>query len=220
MSETVVRGRFITFEGGEGSGKSTQCRLLAEALEAQGVTCRLTREPGGSQGAEEIRSLLVQGEPGRWDVVSETLLLFAARRDHWTRTIQPALECGEWVICDRFADSTMAYQGYARNMDRAKIDFLYDLAIGTARPDLTLILDLPVEEGLRRALSRGDDENRFEKMGAVFHQALRDGFLDIAARFPERCVVVPALGSIGAIQDELRRIVTGRFSAALSRKNG
>lgn len=214
MGASVKRGRFITFEGGEGSGKSTQCRLLAEALTKHGIPCRLSREPGGSPGAEEIRQLLVQGEPGRWDAVSETLLLFAARHDHWLRTIAPALERGEWVICDRFADSTMAYQGYAGKMERAKIDVLYELAIGTLQPDLTLILDIPVEEGLRRALSRGGEENRFEKMEMAFHQALREGFLDIARRFPGRCSVVSARGSIAMIHDRIQRVVSGRFSDA------
>lgn len=218
MDASVKRGRFITLEGGEGSGKSTQCRLLAEALTENGIPCRLSREPGGSPGAEEIRQLLVQGEPGRWDAVSETLLLFAARHDHWLRTIEPALERGEWVICDRFADSTMAYQGYAGKMDRAKIDALYDLAIGTARPDLTLILDIPVEEGLRRAVSRGGEENRFEKMEMTFHQALREGFLDIARRCPERCVVVSALGSVAVIRDRIQRVVSGRFPDVLLRE--
>ncbi len=211
MSERVQRGRFITFEGGEGGGKSTQCRLLAAALAQRGIVCHLTREPGGSAGAEEIRSLLVTGEPGRWDSISETLLLFAARHDHWTKTISPALERGEWVICDRFADSTMAYQGYAQGMDQSVIETLYALAVGETKPDLTLILDLPVEEGLKRALSRQDAENRYEKMGAAFHQALRDGFLDIAAHSPERCVVVSALSSIETIHAQLWQIVENRF---------
>ncbi len=211
MSTIARRGRFITFEGGEGGGKSTQCRLLAAALEQRGIVCRLTREPGGSAGAEEIRSLLVTGDPGRWDSVSETLLLSAARRDHWIKTINPALERGEWVICDRFADSTMAYQGYAHGMDRDAIAMLYALAVGKAEPDLTLILDLPVEEGLKRAFSRGDDENRYERMGVGFHQALRDGFLAIAARFPQRCVVVSALPSIEEIHAVLWETVAERL---------
>jgi dTMP kinase len=194
-----ARGRFVTFEGGEGAGKSTQVRRLADALRAAGVPVRLTREPGGSPGAEEIRALLVSGETGRWDPLTEALLISAARRDHLRRTVLPALEAGEWVLCDRFADSTTAYQGHGHGLGREATEVLYGLVAGEFRPDLTLILDVPVEAGLARAAARaggegrgGAAEDRYERMGRDFHQRLREGFLDIARREPGRCAVVDA----------------------------
>ncbi|NIQ96157.1 MAG: dTMP kinase, partial [Desulfuromonadales bacterium] len=137
-------GLFITLEGGEGGGKSTQARLLAEFLELRGEEVVLTREPGGSPGAEQIRSLLVDGETHRWDATTEALLHFAARRDHLVKTVIPALDRGAWVVCDRFADSTMAYQGYGHGLPKEALAVLYDFAVGTIKPDLTLVLDLPV----------------------------------------------------------------------------
>ena len=204
-------GRFVTFEGGEGGGKSTNLRMLATALEAVGETVIVTREPGGSEGAEQVRRLLVEGATDRWDSVSEALLHYAARRDHVERLISPALDRGDWVVCDRFADSTMAYQGYGHGMGREPIETLHGLAIGGLKPDLTLILDLPVETGLTRAGSRGGDETRYERMADGFHQRLRDGFLDIAAREPDRCVVIDATQEIDAVQQEVRRAVTDRL---------
>lgn len=188
----MTLGRFITFEGGEGAGKSTQLRKLAEALRQRGHDVVTTREPGGSPGAEQIRQLLVSGEPGRWDGMTEALLHFAARRDHLRATVWPALEAGKWVISDRFADSTLAYQGYGHGLPHEQIKELYRLAVGDFAPDLTLILDLPVETGLGRALARGGAEDRYEKMDVGFHQRLRDGFLSIAAEEPGRCTVIPA----------------------------
>ena len=208
-------GRFVTFEGGEGGGKSTNLRMLATALEAAGETVIVTREPGGSEGAEQVRRLLVEGAPDRWDAVSEALLHYAARRDHVERLISPALDRGDWVVCDRFADSTMAYQGYGHGLGRESIETLYGLAIGGLKPDLTLILDLPVETGLTRAGSRGGDETRYERMADGFHQRLRDGFLDIAAREPGRCVVIDATQEIDAVQQEVRRAVTDRLGVGL-----
>jgi len=187
----VAQGRFITFEGGEGAGKSTQVRRLAARLGA-GREVVATREPGGSPGAEAIRALLVQGEADRWSPVTETLLMYAARRDHIERVIAPALERGAWVVCDRFADSTRAYQGAAGGTDPALIRTLETAILGAVRPDLTLVLDLPVAEGLSRAGGRGDAEGRFESKGAAFHERLRQAFLDIAAAEPERCVVIDA----------------------------
>ncbi|HAK61656.1 MAG TPA: dTMP kinase, partial [Alphaproteobacteria bacterium] len=174
-----VRGKFITFEGGEGSGKSTQARLLAEALRQSGVDAQLTREPGGSPGAEQIRKLLTEGDGESWDAMEEALLLFAARRAHLRRTIIPALNSGKWVICDRYMDSTRAYQGGARGLGFEVIERLAVMALGpdSPIPDATLILDLDVSEGLARAASRGGRENRFELLGADFHQKLRDAFL-------------------------------------------
>jgi len=188
----MTAGRFITFEGGEGAGKSTQLRRLAETLRARGHDVATTREPGGSPGAEQIRGLLVSGEPDRWDGMTEALLHFAARRDHLRSTVWPALEAGKWVLCDRFADSTLAYQGYGHGLPHEAIRDLYRVAVGDFKPDLTLILDLPVETGLSRAAGRGGDEDRYERMKGGFHQRLRDGFLAIAAAEPDRCAVVPA----------------------------
>lgn len=205
-------GRLITFEGGEGAGKSTQVALLAEALRSRGVTVVTTREPGGSEGAEAIRALLVSGETGRWDGVTEALLHFAARRDHLLRTVWPALERGEWVICDRFADSTLAYQGFGHGLSAETIGSLYRIAVGRFAPDLTLVLDLPVEDGLKRAGSRGGAEDRYERMGLGFHQRLRQGFLGIAADNPRRCAVIDA----GQAPDIVHHAILATVEARLS----
>ena len=185
----MTRAAFITFEGGEGAGKSTQVERLREAIERSGTPVIATREPGGSPGAEEIRRLLVDGEPDRWDAATEALLHFAARRDHLVRTILPALEAGTWVVSDRFADSTIAYQGYAQGLDRETLGRLYQMTVGDFAPDLTVILDIPVAKGLARAGGRGGPD-RYERMGKGFHERLRAGFLEIAGREPERCVVI------------------------------
>src|SRR5918996_1848434 len=177
----MVRGRFITLEGGEGTGKSTQVHLLATTLSLAGITVHTTREPGGSTGAEHIRELLVRGEVLRWDPMTESLLHFAARRDHLEKTVRPALARGEWVVCDRFADSTMAYQGFGMGLGRQAVESLYRLVVETFAPDLTLILDLPVEEGLRRAAARAGTDTRYERMDASFHERVRGGFQEIAA---------------------------------------
>ena len=210
----MTRGRFITLEGGEGAGKSTQIRLLADAL----IACRrkvvLTREPGGSPGAEEIRGLLVSGETGRWGPVTEALLHTAARRDHLERTVWPALEAGHWVICDRFFDSTMAYQGYGLGLGRELIATLQGAALGDFRPDLTLILDLPVEDGLARAAARRGGEDRYERMDIAFHHRLRDGFLDIAAREPERCAIIDAAHPVETVQAAIMDCVTHRLGVS------
>ena len=209
-------GRFITLEGGEGAGKSTQLALLVQGLRQAGRSVIATREPGGSPGAEEIRQLLVQGEPGRWDAVAEALLHCAARRDHLVRTIRPALERGDWVLCDRFADSTMAYQGYGLELGRGPVETLHRLTVGDFWPDLTIVLDLPVELGLARAAARSDRDNRYEQMKIEFHRRLRDGFLDIARREPRRCVVVDAAQSVEAVQAAIRGQVAARLGISLS----
>jgi dTMP kinase len=188
----VTHGRFITFEGGEGAGKSTQVRILAERLRGAGLEVVATREPGGSPGAEAIRSLLVTGDPDRWSAVSETLLMYAARRDHIERTIRPALERGAWVVSDRFADSTRAYQGAGGGAPQGLVAALETFVLEDARPDLTLVLDLPVDLGLERAGLRGGGEARFEAKGHAFHQRLREAFLRIATAEPNRCVVLDA----------------------------
>lgn len=188
----MSRGRFITFEGGEGTGKSTQIRLLASYLTQSLADIVQTREPGGSPSAEEIRALLVTGAADRWSAMAETLLFYAARVEHWRQVIDPALARGAHVLCDRFADSTMAYQSYAGGLDRKLVEDLHHLAMGNAEPDLTVILDLSVDEGLKRAAQRKDTETRFERKGRAFHERLREGFLDIAKRAPARCVVIDA----------------------------
>lgn len=214
QSATIVRGAFITLEGGEGSGKSTQTRLLCSALAERGIAVVQTREPGGSPEAEAIRTLLVEGATDRWDPMSEALLLFAARREHLRRTIEPALAAGSWVVCDRFGDSTVAYQGYAHGLGAATIAALGDIAIGPVRPDLTLILDLPVEVGLARAKTReAGREDRFERMGAAFHERLRLGFREIAGQNPDRCRVIDATRSIPAIQAAILDAVVSRWPA-------
>ncbi len=192
-------GVFITVEGGEGSGKSTQVKLLCETLRLRGVSVLATREPGGSEGAEAIRGLLVQGTAGRWDAMSETLLLLAARRDHLRRAILPALAKGTWVVCDRFGDSTMAYQGYAHGLGQETVNALAKIAIDGFQPTMTFILDMPVALGLARAQERGAGEDRFERMGEAFHQRLRKGFLDIARHEPNRCHVIDADASVETI---------------------
>jgi dTMP kinase len=208
---TSQRGRFITFEGGEGAGKSTQARRLAEALGRAGIDALLTREPGGSAGAEQIRALLVQGDAARWDAVTETLLHHAARRDHVEKTIRPALAAGRWVVSDRFADSTTAYQGYGHGVALAQIRALHAWAVGDLAPDLTLVLDLPPDAGLGRAGSRADAEDRYERMGADFHARLRDGFLAIARGEPQRCAVIDAGPDVDAVAAAVRATVEARL---------
>jgi dTMP kinase len=201
----MPKGVFITLEGGEGGGKSTQAKLLNDALTARGHSVLLTREPGGSPGAEAIRALLVQGETTRWDGMTEALLNTAARRDHLIKTIQPAIAQGRIVISDRFADSTMAYQGYGHGVDRATLSSLYRAAAGTFLPDLTLILDLPVDMGLARAAERkaNTQENRYENMAVAFHQRLREGFRSIAAAEPGRCRLIDATRAVEAIHADI-----------------
>lgn len=207
----MARGTFITFEGGEGAGKSTQIRRLADRLGALGADVAVTREPGGSPGAEAIRELLVSGDADRWSAVTETLLMFAARRDHLERTVLPALARGAVVLCDRFADSTRAYQGGAGGADPALIAALETAVVGPAWPDLTLILDLPVEQGLARAASRGGGEARFEAKGVEFHHRLRRAYLAIAEAEPGRCVVVDAHGSPEAVAERIWQAVRPRL---------
>ncbi|HEX3809983.1 MAG TPA: dTMP kinase [Rhizomicrobium sp.] len=203
--------RFITFEGGEGTGKSTQAKRLVDELKKRRIPVILTREPGGSKGAEDVRALLVQGEPGRWDPLTELLLVFAARVDHVKNLIRPALDAGKWVICDRFIDSTYAYQGAGRGLDRKQIREIETIAIGDLKPDLTFIMDLPIDVGLRRARSRGliiRSETRFEKFDDAFHGRLRAEFLKIASQNKKRCALISAVGR----EDEIAKILWGKLS--------
>jgi dTMP kinase len=207
-----VTPQFITLEGGEGTGKSTQAKRLAAKLGERGIDAIVTREPGGSAGAEQIRELFVHGEPGRWSALTETLLVFAARVDHVEKTIKPALASGKWVICDRFTDSTYAYQGVARGTDREIIRRVQSAAIGDFKPGLTLVLDLPVSVGLERAKARSGSENRFEQFDAAFHEKLRQAFLDIAKKNGDRCVVIDASGSEEQVADLIWQTAAKRFS--------
>jgi dTMP kinase len=189
------RGRFITFEGGEGAGKSTQCTRLAATLAEHGIAAIVTREPGGSPKGEAIRALLLEGSARHFGPGAEALLFSAARIDHLDRTIRPALAAGQWVICDRFADSTRAYQGALGKVEKRLIDALERVVVGTTRPDLTIILDLPPEEGLARAKRRAGQigaADRFETETLEFHEAVRQAFLDIRAREPVRCALIDA----------------------------
>lgn len=203
----MTRGKFITLEGGEGAGKTTQARLLVDRLRSRGLEVVQTREPGGSPGAEAIRNLVVAGDAERWSARTETLLMYAARSDHLERTIRPALDAGQWVVCDRFADSSRVYQGAGGGVPEILIEALDDAIVGSNQPDLTLIFDLPVEVGLERAFGRGLFETRFESKGMAFHQRLRDGFLDVARRHPERCVVIDAAGEMEDVASRLWNVV-------------
>jgi dTMP kinase len=208
--------KFITFEGGEGTGKSTQVKLLAEALTKADIDSVSTREPGGAPGAEDIRNLLVNGDVDRWSPMSEALLNYAARAEHLEHTVVPALESGKWVISDRFVDSTTAYQGYGHGLDLDILAELNQVVLGGFKPDLTLVFDLDLKVGLDRASSRGDGEDRYERMGHDFHERLRQGFLDIAAGDPERCVVIDASVDIDTIATAVRKAVSDHFGVSLS----
>lgn len=202
---------FITFEGGEGSGKSTQIRRLAGRLQEQGRDLLITREPGGTPEAEAVRALLVSGDVARWTPTSEALLNYAAREQHLEQVIRPALATGRTVLCDRFMDSTRAYQGYAGGCDLGFIDALEKAVVGPTRPGLTLVFDLDPAIGLARAKARGDAqaEDRYERKGLAFHQKLREGFLDILRREPKRCRLVDASQDIDAVAEDVWSIVEG-----------
>jgi len=212
---TASRGRFITIEGGEGAGKSTQTRLLLAALERAGIPARATREPGGSPNAETIRRLLLEGAGERWDAVGEALLFMAARRDHVSRLIEPSLAQGIWVVSDRFADSTLAYQGYGKGLPLADLAVLHHFALGAFAPDLTLILDLPVEIGLARAAGRGAATDRFEGLDPAFHERLRQGFREIAVQNAARCVLLDASADPQAVHHAVLNAVEQRLGVRL-----
>lgn len=201
---------FITFEGIDGSGKSTQSRLLADALTAAGVDVVHTREPGGSPGAEEIRALVLEGDPDRWSAETEILLFTAARRDHLERLITPALAEGKVVICDRFADSTRMYQGLRGEGLRKVVDDLHAMMIGR-EPDLTFIIDMDPDTGHARAKGRQTAEERFEDFGAALQAQMRAGFLELAAAEPERCVVIDGNRAIDAVAQDVARIARTRL---------
>ncbi|EEX14098.1 thymidylate kinase [Citreicella sp. SE45] len=202
-------GLFISFEGIDGSGKSTQARLLAEQLRGDGHEVVLTREPGGSPGAEEIRALVLQGDPDRWSAETELLLFTAARRDHLERTIQPALARGATVICDRFADSTRMYQGLSRGDLRAAVDALHERMIGV-EPDLTILIDMDPAAALPRAKARATAEERFEDFGLPLQEKMRAGFLALAAEFPDRFRIIDGNRAPEAVARDVRAALQAR----------
>ena len=205
-------GTFISFEGIDGSGKSTQARMLADYLRTLGHDPVLTREPGGSPGAEEIRALVLQGDPDRWSAETELLLFTAARRDHLERLILPALAQGKIVICDRFADSTRMYQGLSRGDLRATVDALHNLMIGR-EPDMTILIDMDSDTGLSRALSRQGVEERFETFGSKLQAQMRAGFLSLAKEFADRFVVIDGARGIDAVSVDVRHAVDDHLAA-------
>lgn len=210
-----MRGRFITFEGGEGSGKSTQARLLADALRKAGHAVVETREPGGSPFAERLRAFILDPSLPPHVPLAEALLFYAARADHIAAVIRPALAQGQWVICDRFSDSTRVYQGAAGALPSSAIETLEALVVDGISPDLTILLDLPVETGLARARARSTTADAYESRGADYHQRLRDGFLDLARDNPERVVVLDGSADQNAIAGNVRAAVASRLGVAL-----
>lgn len=212
-----MKGKFITFEGGEGTGKSTQIKLLEKYLQQKDKNVITTKEPGGTDVGAEIRKLLVCGDKDKFDAVAEALLYFADRHIHLTKKVWPALEAGTWVLSDRFADSTFAYQyyGYDKRVSREVLERLYQIAVGDFKPDLTIILDLEPEVGLARSFNKAKSmevkELRFEGRELAFHQNLRRGFLEIAAAEPQRCVVLDADKTIEALHQDIIKIVNEKF---------
>jgi dTMP kinase len=212
----MARGKFITLEGGEGVGKSTLARALADLLSARGATCVVTREPGGSPGAELLREVLYGPASPHWAPMPETLLLYAARAAHLDETVRPALARGDWVICDRFNDSTVAYQGAAGGVPRATLDALAGIVIGGDMPDLTLILDLDPAQARLRAESRGEPLTRYDSSSPAFHATLRAAFRAIAAAEPARCKMLNAGVAPAALADAAMAVISAQFSAELA----
>jgi dTMP kinase len=221
----MVAGKFITFEGGEGSGKSTQAQRLAAFVRAAGIDVVLTREPGGTPFAEQVRDLILSGTTAKHGATAEALLFFAARADHVETLIRPALAAGKWVICDRFTDSTRVYQGAAGSVSADAIEALNRIAAGATQPGLTLILDIDAAVGLARATGRREASGKssagvdpFEQRDLDFHRRLRQGYLDVARADPTRCRVIDATGTLDAVEQRVRAAVLDRFGTQLSGK--
>ena len=211
----VTNSKFITFEGGEGAGKSTQVKMLSQAFAKAGRKVMATREPGGTDGAEAIRALLVNGAVNKWTAETELLLHLAARCDHINQSIKPCLTSGIDVICDRFTDSTIAYQAYGHGLGAAFVEQMCNLVVGTFQPDLTIILDIAGESGIKRAENRSTAETRYERMGASFHGNVRSGFLEIAKKNPQRCVVISAENDIESVYNQVITTIIGRLGITL-----
>jgi dTMP kinase len=206
-----MNGRMIVIDGMDGAGKGTQTRLLVAKLQQAGKQTLLTREPGGSPGAEEIRQLVTTGSPDRWDATTELLLMYAARRSHLVEAIWPAMRNGRWVVCDRFADSSRCFQGIAGGLGLEVVDQVHNLVVGSFKPDLTIILDIPANVALDRAKSRGAGPDRFERKGLPFHQLVRQGFIDLAAADPAQHVLIDAQGSVDDVFAAISHAVHDRL---------
>ena len=202
-------GLFITFEGGEGSGKSTQIKLLKAYICSliPDIEIVITREPGGTEVAEQIRDILVNGATDKLSPRAETLLMIASRAEHIDRVILPALGRGAIVLCDRFKDSSVVYQGLANNISKEEIDKIHEFALKSCEPDLTILLDIPAETGIKRALDRNEGDQRFEQKGDAFHQRIREGYLKLAAIYPERIKVINASQTVHSISDEIQQLI-------------
>jgi dTMP kinase len=210
-----MRGHFITLEGGEGAGKTTLLQALADKLRTRGLDVVVTREPGGTPGAELLREILLTGSTDRWSPMTEALLMYAARVDHVERLIAPALQRGAWVLSDRFADSTTAYQGAAGGVQIERIKLLHQAALGNFKPDLTLILDINPQVGIERTIARGEDATRFERFDPGFHGRLRRAFLDIAEDDPERCLVLDGSEPAETVFSHAVAAIDGHLGARL-----
>ncbi|MDA8707885.1 dTMP kinase [Hellea sp.] len=204
-------GQFITFEGGEGAGKTTQAKMLVEALEGAGIETLMTREPGGTFGAEAIRDLVLEGTSDRWSGMTELLLMYAARLDHVEKLIKPALERGVWVICDRFSDSSLAYQGYARGLGPDKVEALHAAVMDEFEPDLTILFDIDPILAQKRVETRGENLSRFDAESIAFHNTLREAFLNIAKDNPKRVFTVDAAASRDGVQTRILFAVTQKY---------
>ena len=220
MNSSNEQNRMIVIDGVDGSGKGVQSRRLVQAFSDAGESVILTREPGGSAAAEEIRQLLVRGEPDKWDAMTELMLMYAARRSHLRDTIWPALEAGSWVVSDRFADSSRAFQGIAGELGLDTVERVHELVVGEFVPSLVLVLDVPESIALERAHRRGDDEDRFEKKGAEYHARVRSAFLQIAGSDPSRYRVIDAGQDMDSVHDDIIGAVNARFSLKLQTVDG
>ncbi len=198
-----MRGKFITFEGGEGAGKTTQAERLAKSLNNAGIETLLTREPGGTFGAEAIRDLVLEGTSDRWSGLTELLLMYAARLDHVEKLIEPALERGVWVLSDRFADSSMAYQGYARGLGKERVLAVHKAVLDNFQPDMTILFDIDPIMTMKRVETRGEDLSRFDSESIDFHKTIQQAFLDIASDNPERFVTVNADAQMDIVETQI-----------------
>jgi dTMP kinase len=214
------RGKMIVLDGIDGSGKGVQSRMLHRAMQFAGLPVILTREPGGSRGAEQIRGLLVEGDPDRWDAVAELLLMYAARRSHLSDTVWPALDAGHWVISDRFADASRAFQGIAGGLGLDRVEQVHAVAVGDFSPDLVLILDLDPVQALQRTGQRGGAEDRFERKGLAYHERVRQGFRQIVAGQPERYRLIDASPRPDRVAAAILAAVNGRFGLGLAQTTG
>lgn len=216
----MERGQFITFEGGEGAGKSTQAKRLCDALQSAGVETLMTREPGGTFGAEAIRDLVLSGTEERWSGMTELLLMYAARLDHVEKLIKPALDRGVWVISDRFADSSLAYQGYARGLGADRVKAVHAAVMDNFQPDITILFDIDPILALKRVETRGEEMSRFDKKDIAFHNILREAFLDIANDNAERIFTLDAGGNRDAIQNRIVHALTTRYPHLAGKLSG